>query len=299
MVRSGEPKIELKTLEEVVDSAGELAVLPQVVAKVLELSNDVSSTASDYEKAIGVDPGFTGRLLKLANSAYYGLPRTIGSIREAVVYLGSKTVRSLALAVTGFNLFVGRADRSSLLQRGLWKHAVHTAILARTASENDAITGVGSDEAFSAGLLHDIGKSIMLRSLGKGYAKILGVAAEKGVPVVEIELQAVGYSHSDIGGELASRWRLPSELAASLKYHHNPEGAQEWSRLAAVVSLANSLAHEAEKESGDCDGSPAEPALLNPEAVTILALGQDQLASFFKEILAAVGDTSPFESLAA
>ena len=128
---------------------------------------DPKATAADVEKIVGIDQALAGRILALANSSYYGLPRRISSLREAVVFLGFKAIRNLAMTITTFNLFLGKRDSASLARRTLWRHSMDTAQCARIVTSrlhpSDRET-FGTDEAFTCGLLHDVGKLALDRS---------------------------------------------------------------------------------------------------------------------------------------
>ena len=121
----------LEELEQILDGADDLPALPQVVMRVLDLTVDPKATTADLERIIGMDQALAARILELANSSYYGLPRRISTLREAVVFLGAKTLRNQAATITAFNSFLGRSDTPALARRALWRHSVDTAQCAR------------------------------------------------------------------------------------------------------------------------------------------------------------------------
>jgi len=127
------------TLEQILADAGEMAALPQVVLRVIELSSDPGASASDLERVIATDPALAARILTLANSAYFGMPRRLSSLREAVVFLGFKSVRTLAMAVTTFAMFMGKSDADALVRRAVWRHSLDTAQCARTLAEREGV----------------------------------------------------------------------------------------------------------------------------------------------------------------
>src|SRR5579859_3602694 len=118
-------------LARILARTNEMAVLPHVVHRVLEITASEDAMSHELERAISIDPGFTSRLLVLANSAAFGLPRRVTSIREGILFLGFRTIRSAALTVGLFDLFVGKTDRDSLRRREWWRHSVDTAVCAR------------------------------------------------------------------------------------------------------------------------------------------------------------------------
>jgi HD-like signal output (HDOD) protein len=236
----------LVTIEQLVAEASDLAALPQVVMRVIDMTIDPKTTATDVERVVGTDQALAGRILALANSSYYGLPRRISSLREAVVFLGFKAIRNLAMAVTTFNLFVGKSDAPSLARRELWRHAMDTAQCARIVgtmlhpSDREAFA---TDEAFTCGLLHDVGKLVLDRSRHALFVTISETARTHKTRFHVIEAQALPWSHSQLGMTLAARWNLPLPVCETIGFHHTPRAAQANPRLTATVALANELAH--------------------------------------------------------
>ncbi len=234
------------TIEQLVAEASDLAALPQVIMRVIDLTVDPKATAADVERVVGTDQALAGRILALANSSYYGLPRRISSLREAVVFLGFKAIRNLAMAVTTFNLFLGKSDAPSLARRELWRHGMDTAQCARVVgtmlhpSDREAF---GTDEAFTCGLLHDVGKLVLDRSRHALFVTISETARTHRVRFHVIEAQALPWTHSQLGMTLAARWNLPLPVCETIGFHHTPRAAQANPRLTATVALANELAH--------------------------------------------------------
>src|SRR5687768_7393250 len=157
-------------LERILTRVNEMPVLPHVVFKVMEISGSSESPGHELEKAIVVDPGFSSKLLSLANSAYYGLPRKVTSVREAITFLGFKSIRQLAMTVGVFDMFIGKNDRDSLRRRRWWRHSVDTAVCCKwLAAETRKMP---QDEAYTSGLLHYIGKTLLDRFGDGPYEKV-------------------------------------------------------------------------------------------------------------------------------
>lgn len=246
------------TIEDIIADAGELAMLPQVVLRVIELTGGAQSCAIDIERAIATDPVLAAKTLALANSAYYGLPRQLSSLREAIIFLGFGTVRTIALAVTNFAGYLGKSDADALARREVWRHSLNTALCARTLvpmlspSVQEAFT---ADEAFTGGLLHDIGKMALDHSRHALFVLIGEQAEARGQRFSEMEASIMPFGHGLIGGALAQRWNLPPALCETIAFHHTPRAAQVNPRLTAVVSLANEIAHVLEDAPGELDAS--------------------------------------------
>lgn len=238
--------LQIASVKDVLTRDSDLAALPQVVMRVIDLTADPKATPADLERVIGMDQALAARLLTLANSSYYGLPRRISSLREAVVFLGFKTLRNMALTITTFNLFLGRADKASLVRRSVWRHSVDTAQCAK------AITGllpptmreeIGADQAYACALLHDIGKMALDRSRPALFAAIVTIGEQRGVRYSEAEALVMPFRHGEIGEALGSFWNLPPMLCEAIACHHTPRAAELNPRLTAVVCLANETAH--------------------------------------------------------
>ena len=240
------PSTPLDSLEKILDGATDLAALPQVVMRVMDLTNDPKATAQDLEKIIALDQALAAKILTLANSSYYGLPRRVSTLREAVVFLGFKTLRNLAMTITTFNLFLGRADTPALARRALWRHSVDTAQCARVIVgllHPAAQEAVGADQAYTCGLLHDVGKMALDQSRHALFVAITQMASAHHVRFSRIESEVLSFSHGQIGAALAARWNLPPMLCEAIAFHHTPRAAEINPKLTATVCLANEVAH--------------------------------------------------------
>jgi len=226
-------------LEAMLEKVTELAVLPHVVFKVLEVTGSEDSPALDIEKIITVDPGFSSKVLVLANSAGYGVPRRVTTIKDSVMYLGFKAVRNIALTVGVFDLFVGKTDKESLRRRAWWRLSIDTAICARWLASR--CKGVLPDEAYTCGLLHLIGKTLLDRVGGADYDKVLQVA-EMGVPDIMAEVKLYGLNHVQLGAAAAAKWGLPVEVQSGITYTTPPDKEDRAGALRACTALSARIA---------------------------------------------------------
>ncbi len=235
-------------LTQLMNRVNELAVLPHVVHKVLDLSGSADSSANEMERAIVVDPGFSSRLLAIANSAYYGLPRKVTSIKEALLFLGFKAVRQLAMTVGVYDMFVGKTDKDSLRRRAWWRHSVDTAVCARWLAQE--CKSMSPDDAYTAGLLHYIGKSLLDRFGGEDYGKIEFLIRNGGVDL-DCERVLYGCDHVEVGMEAGRKWGFPEELVAALDYMSEPYPDEPIVTHRATVSVASQIATFAMEGSND------------------------------------------------
>ncbi|HZH98159.1 MAG TPA: HDOD domain-containing protein [Fimbriimonadaceae bacterium] len=224
-----------RQVDALVSKVNELAVLPHVVYKVLEIAGSTDSPASEIEKAIVVDPGFCAKLLTHANSAYYGLPRQVTSIREAIVFLGFKAVRQMAMTVACFDLFVGKNDKESLRRRAWWRHSIDTAVCSKYIAQKTK--RVTPEEAYTCGLLHIIGKTLLDRYAPGAYERVESLIAS-GVQDYIAEQQVYGCDHVRVGMAAATKWGLPENLVEALNYTDPKAANDPFAPFSATVALS-------------------------------------------------------------
>lgn len=260
-----------KSPQEVVQNIGEIAAIPQVVMKVLDMTSNTRVTTQELEDVIGQDQGLTSKVLTLANSSYYGLPRRVSSLREAVMFLGFRAVRNITMTASCYNMFIGKSDSQSLLKRRIWKHSVDSSLLTRMVCS--CASEVVPDEAFAAGLLHDIGKAVLEQYYPQAVLQVVHEAERLGIRHHEAEEQIMGFNHADVGLALAIHWSLPTVLAEAIGYHHYIPAAVNAPRLVAVVAIASDISNMLE------DGIDENlwEAIINREAMQLLGIAPEQV----------------------
>ncbi len=239
--------------EAIVAKVQDLAVLPQVVHRIISMTNDPNAHARDLEQLISIDQGMSMRVLNTVNSAYYGLSRKIASIKDAVVLLGFKTVRNLAMTASVFDLFVGKTDAQNLRRGKWWRHSIDTALCCRLIASQTP--DLSPDEAYTAGLLHDIGKPLLDRYAGIPYEQVESLIA-LGVPELDAEREIFGCDHTELGRLVSLKWGFPEKLADAIGHHHalSPDGIAD-PTLTAITAMGNAIAHwlrEPNHEALDC-----------------------------------------------
>jgi HD-like signal output (HDOD) protein len=226
-------------LDAIMSRVNEIAVLPHVVYKVLELSGSADSSAAEMERAIVVDPGFSSRILALANSAFMGLPKKVSSIKEAILYCGLKNVRELAMTVGVYDMFVGKSDRESLRRRGWWRHSVDSAVIAKHLATEVRV--LAPDEAYTCGLLHLIGKSLLDRFGGEDYQQVDNLI-DAGFADVIAEREVFGVAHHELAMAAAAKWGFPAALFEGLNYVDAPHSDDSFQSHRAAVAISTRIA---------------------------------------------------------
>ncbi len=226
-------------VDKVLSRASEVAVMPQVVFKIMEITGADNSSAAVLEKSIMVDPGFSARILTQANSAYFSLPKRVTSIREAIVFVGFRAVRELAMTVGVFDMFLGRNDRGSLRRRTWWRQSLDTAVAAKTLAVE--LRACPAEEAFTCGLLHFIGKTLLERSDSNAYNKVEDLIG-MGAADYLAETTVFGCDHLDINQAACRHWGFPEELVEGLEYLHPPLPGTEAAPLRAMTAICHVIA---------------------------------------------------------
>lgn len=252
---------------ELVQEVDKLVTLPDVFIRINQLSENPDSTVEDIARAVNLDPSFTARLLRLANSSFYGFPAAVDTVPKAVSIIGTLHIRNLALSTSIAKSFEGLPN-SLVSMENFWRHSVMCALaarkLARLAGRMDAET------MFTAGLLHDIGELVIFsrKTLMARDALLLVQDSADELPLYLAEQQLMGYDHAQVGGELARQWHLPNLLEECIAFHHDITGASKFKREVALIHIANTLAMMAEVQASDLE----EVSPMNNDAWQIVGL---------------------------
>jgi putative nucleotidyltransferase with HDIG domain len=255
---------------ELVDEVDGLVTLPDVYLRISRLLDDPDCNTAALAEAIGQDPSFTLRLLKVANSSLYRFPSAVDTVAKAVAILGTAQVRNLALSMSVAKSFDGLPN-DMVSMANFWRHSLYCALIARHLAR--AAGRCDPDALFTAGLLHDIGELVIFSRRPEQAKQVLYRVLDSGdeMPVFEAERETLGFDHAAVGGELARRWHLPPLLEECIAHHHELAGAARHAREAALVHVANGLALIAET------GVPeaADEAPIDARAWEITGLGAD------------------------
>jgi putative nucleotidyltransferase with HDIG domain len=207
----------------------------------MHLSRDPECSADTLTNVISKDQALTANLLKLCNSAYYGIPRTIASVKQAIMFLGFHTVRNLVLTSTMREMLDGgRQVGYWYAENGLWRHSIAVAFAAQILGKK--LRPGSADASFTAGLLHDVGKLVMFAKVGERFAEMEKLMGSERISIVEAERRLFGYDHAVIGAKIADHWNFPAELFQAIGYHHEPDKAKGRPLLVVVAHVANCVA---------------------------------------------------------
>ena len=239
---------------ELVDQS-EISSIQSVVSGVIDVINDPQSSAKDLKDIIEIDPPLTARVLKVANSAYYYSLRKISEIQHAVIWIGFDVVKEIALSQKVCEVFDQDETISGYSGSSLWKHSIAVALLG-----NRRGFGERGENAYAAGLLHDIGIIVENQFLENDFREVLNKAKQEKKDLSTAEYEVLGYTHTDIGKMLTDHWSFPEELVVAIGNHHNPDKApQEFSKFASTLYIADYLCQE--KGIGYSDAPFCDPGI--------------------------------------
>lgn len=251
----------MKSREEIIEvlrGLKNLPTLPDAATRVIELSSDPDVSPKALAEAVERDPIIATRLLKLVNSPYFGIRGTVGSIQQALVFLGVSNLRNLVLSTCAVDLFNQDGCIGSFSRGELWRHSLATAMAARELAK---VTRACDPEiAFTAGLIHDVGKIVLDRHFHDDFAVVIEFMDSSGFAMVEAERAVIEADHAEIGLYLAMHWALPEVLQAAIGGHHAPDAESKHAKLAALIGYADHVARTLKQGDG---GGPA-PVLGQP-----------------------------------
>lgn len=195
--------------------------LPVAVSDSMALLNNDVVDFNELQNAIAQDAGLSGRVLKVANSPFYGLAGQVGSIKEACVVLGTHTLKNIILAVGMISKFPPELSKNINLT-DLWYHSYCTGVTARLLANR---AGIDPEKAFTAGLLHDLGKMVLDIYFNAHYSEVITFQKENDCLISEAESEVLGITHSIVGKKLAACWNLPEEIVVAIGGHHNTQSS--------------------------------------------------------------------------
>lgn len=195
--------------------------LPTTVAKVLEVCNNPRTSPADLNHVISLDPVLVGRVLKLINSAYYGLGQQVTSLVRAIIMLGINTVKNLALSSAVLHNLSSKKDFQAIDMEGFWRHSLCVGVAAKVIAKKRGVDAKQAEEYFTAGLLHDIGKIPLNAVLSKDYVLAVSVSDRERISLHTAEGRLIGVDHAKAGSMIAVAWKLEGAVGDAIARHHD------------------------------------------------------------------------------
>ena len=223
-----------------VKKVNSFATLPEVTSKIIATVEDPKSTAGTLHKIVSHDPALVTRIMKVVNSAFYGLPGQIGSIERAIVLLGLNAIKNIAVAASLGQLFRGAKLCDGFTPKDLWTHCIAVGVTARELAKQMKLPV--ADEAFLAGMIHDVGLLISLQTAPEQLRQVCEAAKNSDRNFVDIEREVMGMDHQQLGACLSEHWRFPKNCQLVAGHHHHPSALGDGNRmLVTLVYVADTI----------------------------------------------------------
>ena len=262
--------------------------MPGTAVKLLGLIDDPAMRVSQIEEILRHDPGLTANVLRLANSAYFGIPSKVGSIRQAVILLGLKRLIQMVIAACVSAIMDKSVPGYDLPPGELWRHSIAASVAAEGLVK--VLKVEAAEEIFTAALLHDVGK-LVLGDFVKDEFKQIETAVSEGIGFEMAEKIVLGTNHAEVGARILTKWLLPAEIVNAVQFHHAPEASEQLSSMLDIVHVANFISMMIGIGIGR-DGLQHEPSAevterlgLEPEHLEKVASQTMQWVKEFNEVL--------------
>lgn len=270
--------------EDLVRGTVRLILLPEVFTRVSRMVDDPRCSGSAIAEVIGRDPVLASRLLRLANSPFYGFSSRVGTLSRAVTVIGGRGLRDLILASSFCDLF-SRLGKGILDHEDFWQHSLFCGLAARLLGLRCGISE--TESLFVSGLMHDIGQLVLVDKVPEMARETQLRARDTGVPLYMLERSVIGCDHAEVGGELLRQWLLPATIYDAVACHHDPLRAEHAPLSAAIVHVADLIAHQFHP-GPVLDGKEMLALIslqVSPRVRDLLDLDERLLQEFHEEIL--------------
>lgn len=244
-------------LDEYIDRVEHLPMPPLVIIKLIATFREPYADMGDVARLLSQDPSLTAEVLRRCNSGFFRSEEPTLDIFDAIMRMGYYEVYQTAVTIFSQKILSSKNPVGIIRAEDLWRHSGLTAALARVLALE---TGMDEGIAYTAGLLHDIGKMVLALAEGPKYAALMRQAGTSGIALHNAETTAFGFGHAAVGARLLERWKVPSDILIPVSRHHDVVLAEPGMRLIAIVSLANILAYKLNAvASGNLSGLPEAP----------------------------------------
>jgi putative nucleotidyltransferase with HDIG domain len=262
---------------ELVAGAVEIASLPEVFLKINEMIDSPRHSAADIGRVISNDTALSARLLKIANSVFYGFPSQIDTVSRAITVIGTRELRELILATSVIRSFKGLPN-DLVTMEDFWRHSVCCALAARSLAAQRGEQLV--ERFFVAGLLHDIGSLLVYRRVPELAREALLRAQHNNVPLYRAEQEVMGFDHAMVGAEILRKWKLPEHFQEATEFHHNPGLAQRFPSDTALIHIADVVSDALQYGNS---GDPHVPPM-DPQAWQLAGLSDDIVSPVIADV---------------
>lgn len=232
------------TPQELVSQDIQLVSLPELCLEVESLVDLPHTTAADLGAVISKDTALSTRLLKLVNSAFFGLTRKVDTLSRAVNLIGMQELRNLTLAASATEVFTN-IDSRLIDMSAFWRHSVYCGLVARKLAKHAHV--LHSERLFTAGLLHDVGRLLLLMKMPDKMECVVSEYRKSDKSICELEIEHIGFDHAEAGAALLAHWSLPTSLCSSVRYHHAPAIAEDAHLESSILHIADRITHSAEE----------------------------------------------------
>ncbi|NPV05754.1 MAG: HDOD domain-containing protein [Syntrophaceae bacterium] len=230
----------MKLDKRILQSIRALPPFPATVRKVMALAGDPDSSHTELAAVIRLDQAITANVLRICNSAFFGLRRPVDNVGDAILHMGKKNVLRAVMAA-GLSRYFRTARGYDVGGRDLWEHAVAVALMSQICAARISIPD--DPRLFTAGVLHDIGKMVMGEFVHEAWQRIRALREGQGYSFLEAEEEVLGVNHAALGGEIALMWKFPDEILKAIAFHHRPDQLASGDTVPWVVYLSNQACH--------------------------------------------------------
>lgn len=230
----------MKINKRILKSIKTLPPFPATIQKVMALANDPDSSLTELVAVVRLDQAITANILRICNSAYFGLRRPVDNVNDAIMHMGKKNVLRAVMA-SGLSRYFRTAKGYDVKGGELWEHAVAVALMAQICAAR--ISRPDDSRLFTAAVLHDIGKVVLGEFVQESWRKIQELVESKKHSFLEAEEEVIGVNHAELGGEIALIWKFPDEILKAIAFHHRPDLLADGDAVPWIVYLSNQVCH--------------------------------------------------------
>jgi putative nucleotidyltransferase with HDIG domain len=228
-----------------IDAIDRMSAFSPAALKLVNIANKITTEPAELVETINKDAMLMAKVLRLVNSAYFGMREPVSSLTRAVILLGFNTIKNIALSVAVSSGMQVRDTFRWFDNEAFWRHCLACGLASKDLAAAQGVSLREVDEYFVAGLLHDIGKVIMIKRMTDDCEELYDPDYRPDTPKYALEIERFGLSHADLGGKLTEAWKFPPNLTAAIAYHHDPMAAPPVAqRLALTVHMANRTVHD-------------------------------------------------------